>query len=265
MGESTDQQKDKSSLAYPRLYHAHHSRHMEDLPLWQHLAEMQGGPVLELGCGTGRVLVPLARTGFSVYGLDREAGMLAVLRERLPAGLVRAVRVFQADLTAFCLAKQFPLILVPCNTWSTLPKENRQVSLECIVRTLQPGGRFVASLPNPALLRRLPRIAEPEVEDDFPHPVSGNPVQVSTGWERTGREFRLHWHYDHLLPDGQVQRLSVQVRHDLAPFEAHLAELEAAGLEIETGYGDYDRSPYQPDSPYLILAARKPRIPGQFF
>jgi SAM-dependent methyltransferase len=244
-----------SSNSYPILYHAHHSRHTEDLPFWLSLAEQEGGPILELGCGTGRVLVPLAQAGYAVIGLDREASMLAVLREHLPPGM--RVPVFQADLSRFHLGGRFPLIIVPCNTWSTLRPEIRKAALATVSDHLLPGGLFAASMPNPAVLRRQPRRAEPEIEDDFSHPVTGNPVQVSTGWERSGQVFRLDWAYDHLLPDGRVERLSVHVDHDLAPLEAHQAELQAAGLAPEAEFGDYDRSPYRPDAPYLIFTARK--------
>ncbi|HEX9615854.1 MAG TPA: class I SAM-dependent methyltransferase [Anaerolineales bacterium] len=240
---------------YPILYHAHHSRHTEDLPFWLELAGQQGGPILELGCGTGRVLVALAQAGYPVFGLDHDAHMLAVLLDHLPPGT--PALVFQADLGYFRLSLGFSLILVPCNTWSTLTQATRRAALAKIADHLLPGGLFAASIPNPALLRRQPRRMEAEVEDDFPHPGTGNPVQVSTGWERTGQVFRLEWLYDHLLPDGRVERLSVQVDHDLAPLEAHHAELVAAGLLPDGEYGDYDRSPYRPDSPYLILTARQ--------
>jgi SAM-dependent methyltransferase len=246
---------------YPLLYHAHHLRHTEDLPFWLGLAGQQGGPILELGCGTGRVLAVLAQAGYPVFGLDYDGRMLAALRAHLPAG--SDAPVFQADLAHFHLAMQFPLILVPCNTWSTLSPETRRVALEIVAGHLAEGGLFAASIPNPALLRRQPRHMEAEVEDDFLHPITGNPVQVSTGWERSGQVFHLQWFYDHLLPDGNVQRLSVQVDHDLSPLEAHLAEWAAAGLQPSSEYGNYDRSPYQPDSPYLIMTARKLLEPGR--
>jgi SAM-dependent methyltransferase len=245
-----------SGVSYPILYHAHHSRHTEDLPFWLALADQQGGPILELGCGTGRVMVALAQAGYPVFGLDQDARMLAVLREQLPMGM--PVHVFQADLERFRLGLQFPLILVPCNTWSTLAREKRRAALARVAGHLLPGGLFAASIPNPALLRRQPRRMEAEVEDDFLHPLTGNPVQVSTGWERAGHTFRLEWSYDHLLPDGRVERLSVKVEHDLSPLEVHQAEFVAASLQPCGEYGDYDRSPYRPDSPYLILTARKP-------
>ena len=48
----------------PSVYHAHHNRHLEDLPFWLDLAAQTGDPLLELGCGTGRVLIPLAQAGY---------------------------------------------------------------------------------------------------------------------------------------------------------------------------------------------------------
>ena len=55
------------------------------------------------------------------------------------------------------------------------------------------------------------------MDETFTHPVTGNPVQVSSGWQRTRSHFTVTWHYDHLLPDGEVERLTVQSRHDLIP------------------------------------------------
>jgi SAM-dependent methyltransferase len=244
------------SKSYPILYHAHHARHTEDLAFWLALAAQQGEPILELGCGTGRVLTALAQAGYKVFGLDHDAHMLAVIRDHLPEGI--KAPVFQADLARFGLGISFALILVPCNTWSTLTPDARRAALVTVFDHLDPGGLFAASIPNPALLRRQPKHSEAEVEDDFIHPLTGNPVQVSTGWERAGQVFHLEWLYDQLLPDGRVERLSVQVEHDLAPMEVHQAEIEAAGLQWEGEFGDYDGSPYRPDSPYLIFTARKP-------
>ena len=57
---------------FPQLYHAHHNRSLEDLPFWLELAAQAGDPILELGCGTGRVLIPLAQAGYHTIGLDND-------------------------------------------------------------------------------------------------------------------------------------------------------------------------------------------------
>jgi hypothetical protein len=86
---------------------------------------------------------------------------------------------------------------------------------------LAPGGIFAASLPNPLRLASLPARGPAEVEETFPHPRTGNPVQVSSAWQRRKDAFTLTWHYDHLLPDGQVERQTVETCHSLQPLEAY--------------------------------------------
>jgi SAM-dependent methyltransferase len=239
-----------------QLYHAHHSRHSEDLPFWLKLAARQNGSILELGCGTGRVLIALARAGYRAYGLDHDSGMLTLLQ--LQAGSDPASRghFFQADMAAFHLARLFSLILLPCNTLSALPTGTRHAALALIRQHLSPNGLFAASLPNPTLLARLPRRADTETEEIFPHPIDGEPVQVSSTWQRSAAHFTACWHYDHLLPDGRVERFTTQVCHTLLPVESYVDELRQSGLKIETLYGDFDQSPYTEDSPHLILLAQ---------
>ena len=242
---------------FPALYHAHHAHHPEDIPFWIGLAQKQAGPLLELGCGTGRVLVPLAQVCPSTFGLDNDADMLAFLRRSLPPTLHSRINVWLADLAAFHLETHFPLIILPCNTYSTLPKEKRQKMLVLVQHHLEAGGIFAVSMPNPEYLLRLPATVESELEEIFPHPSDGEPVQVSSSWKRTGRIFVINWNYDHLLPDGRVARTPAQVRHFLESPQNHLEELTNAGFEKPLLLGDFDGSKYDNDSPHLILIASR--------
>jgi hypothetical protein len=151
---------------------------------------------------------------------------------------------------------KFPLVLLPCNTLSTLTPDQRLSTLACVHSHLAPGGLFAASLPNPSILAEMPRRGSEEVEESFPHPVSGDPVQVSSSWRRSAQHFTVTWHYDCLLPDGQVERLTAQAVHSLEPAEAYFTALEQAGMHLTEIYGDFDRSPYTADSPYLIVVAK---------
>jgi hypothetical protein len=81
---------------------------------------------------------------------------------------------------------------------------------------------------------------------------------VSSAWERSARHLTITWHYDHLLPDGRVQRLTLQARHELASLEVYQSEIHAAGLRLVAAYGDYDQSALSPASPLLILLADVP-------
>ena len=239
----------------PLLYHAHHNRHLEDLPFWQELVFQQGDPVLELGCGTGRLLIPLAEAGYRLVGLDREAGMLAELQAHLPADCGGRVHLVQTDFLSMPLARRFPLIILPCNTLSTLPRRVVGSFFQRVAASLAAGGIFAASLPNPDLLADLNPLGEPAVEEIITHPETGHPIQVSSAWERVGDRVTFHWIYDHLLPDGQVEREQFSTQHELMPLADYRAALEASGLIVHAVYGDTDRSPHSPESPYLIFLA----------
>jgi SAM-dependent methyltransferase len=232
------------------LYHAHHAPYQEDLPFWLDLARRSGGPVLELGCGTGRVLIPLLEAGFRAVGLDSDREMLRFLHSLSPSA-----PVLQADMAAFHLAASFSLIILPCNTLSSLPDATRLQVYAQVADHLHPGGRFAFSIANPALLAELPEIGEPELEETLTHPYTGYPVQVSSAWRRTPERFILSWHYDHLRPDGNIDRRTIETHHSLQPVEAYQRELEAAGLHLLETWGDFDRSHFNEDSPSWITLA----------
>ena len=241
----------------PELYNAHHSLHQDDLSFWMKIAEQAKPPLLELGCGTGRVLIPLARKGYQIIGMDHDSGMLSVLSKALPEALRSRAQIFQASFTAFRLAMKFGAILLTCNTYSTLDYKDRQAVLERALEHLQPDGVFAVSMPNPLLLKRLPRYGAPEVEDIFPHPLDGEPVQVSSEWERQHESFTVYWHYDHLLSNGVTERSTAQARHYLLAPQRHQNEFKAAGFNRLSLIGDYDGSAFTPASSQLIILASK--------
>jgi SAM-dependent methyltransferase len=235
----------------PELYHAHHNLHQKDLHFWLELAKHSHGQVLELGCGTGRVLLPMAQSGCQIAGIDNDLSMLRFTH----TSFVQAKPVpwlVAADMRRFHFDIRFSLVILPCNTFSMLDRDGQQACLECVRQHLVPGGRFAFSIPNPDHLLGLPESSQPEIEDEFIHPSSGNPVQVSSAWQRTRRLFMVTWIYDHLLPDGRVERSKETIAHHLYPAEDYLDEVRSAGFEIKRLMGDFDGSDYQVDSPDLI-------------
>jgi SAM-dependent methyltransferase len=238
----------------PLFYHTHHNQYLEDLPFWLRLAKQTKGPILELGCGTGRIMLPLIEAGYQVTGLDMNSEMLTYLKSLAVKAGITQPNVVRANLVNFQLEQQFPLILLPCNTYSTLDNSQRQSALECITRHLAQGGVFATSLPNPEWLTNLEDIDDVEVDTIFIHPETGNPVQASNEWRRTQDQVEICWHYDHLLPDGQVERFSQTTSHWLTPTENYLEELQRCDFKIKT-YGDFDREPYSSELPFLIIEA----------
>jgi SAM-dependent methyltransferase len=138
-----------------------------DLPLWEELAGAAGGTVLDLGCGTGRVALHLARRGHRVIGLDLEPELIAALAERADGLPLETVA---ADAREFRLGDEVALALAPMQVLQLLEGSAARVAcLRCVASQLRPGGRFAA-----AILERMP---EP---DDSPPPLPD--VREVDGW-----------------------------------------------------------------------------------
>jgi SAM-dependent methyltransferase len=129
-----------------------------DLPLWEELAERYGGPVLELGCGTGRVALHLARRDYKVFGLDRDHDLLGVLAERAADSLHTrvgrksdaqgdGVEPVHADAREFQLAEPVALALAPMQLLQLFAEPaERAACLTAVAEHLRPGGLFAAAI-----------------------------------------------------------------------------------------------------------------------
>src|SRR5688572_20892861 len=95
-----------------------------DVPFWRTLAMRAGGPVLELGCGTGRIALPLGRAGAHVVGIDRSEPMLARARQRLRrAKLQSRIHLIRGDIRHLPFSEQFPLVMAPYGILQSLLRE----------------------------------------------------------------------------------------------------------------------------------------------
>lgn len=127
----------------------------EDVAFFVDMAKQSNGLVLEIGCGTGRVLIPTARAGFAIVGLDASSAMLTLCREKLaqePQDVQSRVELSQGDMRDFTLGKQFSLVTIPFRPFlHLLTVEDQLACLSCIRRHLMPGGRLILDVFNPSL------------------------------------------------------------------------------------------------------------------
>jgi ubiquinone/menaquinone biosynthesis C-methylase UbiE len=126
-----------------------------DVPFWRTLAAQSRGPVLELGCGTGRISIPLARAGVSLVGIDRSEAMLSRARQRIRRGrLSSRAHLIRGDIRALPFpSATFPLVMAPYGVLQSLLRERDLVAtLDAVRRVLQRGATFglelVADLPS---------------------------------------------------------------------------------------------------------------------
>src|SRR5438105_5152365 len=95
------------------FYDIEHAHFQEDVDLYLNFAELRGGPLLELACGSGRLLLPLAQAGYEVTGVDTSARMLDLARQRLEAeGVISRCELVQQDMCALSLGKKFPMAFI---------------------------------------------------------------------------------------------------------------------------------------------------------
>ncbi len=248
------------------LVRIHHADYLDDIPFWLSWTEGRD-PVLEVGCGHGRVTLPLLGSGRDVVGVDIDLPAIQYLRgclENKEPELQDRAQIIHDDINNFLANQNFGAVIIPCNTYSTFPGDKRRALISKIFQVLIPGGVFAASMPNPVQVQAFHKELEetgdqsgPDLETIIIHPETGFPVQVSSSLRALEESLGWDWIYDHLQPDGQVKRLIQSTEHYLTNLDTYLKELDEVGFERIQSMGDYDEGPYSEDYPYLILVGRK--------
>jgi SAM-dependent methyltransferase len=241
-------------------------RDRTDVQFFVDAARESGGPVLEVGCGTGRVLIPTARAGIEITGLDLSAQMLAICREKLEreAQDVQAcAQLVRDDMRTFALGRTFKLVTVPFRPFQHLVTvADQRACLEGIHRHLTADGRLILDLFNPSLeaLTRHEGGQEYGEEPEFSTPDGRRVVRkhrmVNHDRVNQVNDVELVYYVTH--PDGSRERIvhAFQMRY-LFRFEVeHL--LTTCGFVVEQLYGGYAKQPFGVLYPgELIFVARK--------
>ncbi len=235
----------------------------EDIPLYLQLAAAQGGRVLELACGSGRVLLPMARAGHRVVGVDLSGPMLGLARRKLEdAGLAtERVRLVEADMRSFALEECFDLAVIAVKSLAYITERvDQQRVLANVADHLRPGGLLALDLlnPSPAWLLQPPGSLHQDLAQQLSEggvTVVRTETVVSTDLAAQVRNLRSA--YEVIAPDGSVTKRLVEWPYRyLYRFEAELL-LERAGFRIEAVYGGYHREPFTSESRLMLFLARK--------
>ncbi len=233
-----------------------------DLLLYINLAKQIPGPVLEVGCGTGRVLAALIGADKPCDGLELSPAMLALAQRRcegmlgkVPWGLV------QGDMTAFELVRRdYGLAILASNTLMhsscSIEQEN---TLKCLYQHLRPGGVLALDLFNPPVSDLVLQSGVTQAVDFWSGPKAGSTV---TKWVR--RE--VNWveqlqetfiTYETLFADDRLEK--VEVHFTLRFLWRHEVQLmlEKIGFKVQTMWGSYTREPIDDNSEVMVFIGRK--------
>jgi SAM-dependent methyltransferase len=248
--------------AIAELYDLSYADFDGDADFYAELAQICDGPILELGVGSGRVAVPLAKAGYRVVGIDTSRPMLArgrdyAARAGVPAG---NLDLREGDMMDFDLAERFGLVFVAADTFQHLQTTAEQLACaRAAARHLLPGGVFAMSIRSPAsvswddagyatpLLHDWTR-TDPATGDQISRFVSAHPDPARMTREMTYFYDRLH--------DGIVQRTVFQTTLRYSTQAEIELVLQQAGLRVTHLYGDYDLSPVGAATDNLIFVAR---------
>lgn len=232
----------------------------DDIPFYRARASAMGGDVLELGCGTGRVTLPLARDGHEIWALDLSEEMLGQLREKaaqLPGPDRARLHLLHADMADFDLGRHFDLIVAPYRAFQALIGKNQQEEcLRHVRQHLSARGRFIIQVFKPKRVLDQTWV-EPESFD----------------WEavdpRTGRTVRRYEKRERIDLDNQilyvdlvyrVEGTSVDVVEPLALsyfYEEQMrALLQDQGFTIVEEYGYFDGRPIASGPELIFVCGR---------
>jgi SAM-dependent methyltransferase len=229
-----------------------------DVPFWRNLAVQADGRVLELGCGTGRIALPLARAGVSIVGIDRSGAMLDRARRRVRrARLTDRVHLVRGDIRHLPFRRRFAMVMAPYGVLQSLLRErDLAATLEAVHAALPRGGRFglelVADLPSWQEYRKRISLTGWRQRAGGTHvtlveTVRQDPARRLTIFdqeftERRGRQRR-------------TRQFSLTFRTLSVP--QMVRRLEKAGFAIDALLGDYRGAAWDPRAEVWVILARR--------
>lgn len=230
-------------------------------------ARKAGGPVLEIGCGTGRIMIPISDSGVSIVGLDKASAMLEIARGKVADLAVETrqrIRLVDGDMRAFDLDRRFNLVIIPYRTFNyMLTEEDQRSALKCINDHLIDHGRLVFDVMDHGPDVIAASLDTPGGSLDhvwtFTHPDSGNRVMAwdTRQFDPVEQTVEVHQFFQEWDQGGR------EVSNTVIPiFFCYLYRyetqhlLERCGFEVEALYGDFHRSPLHHGNEQVWIARK---------
>jgi len=242
---------------FARLYDWEHDSYLVDVNVHLGFARRFGGPVLELACGSGRLLAPLAEAGFAVTGVDSSAAMLERARERLTAQDLR-VQLVQQPIESLAIEGRYRTIVVALDSFGLLTRREDQIhALQAAKQHATHDARLIVDVAN-GNLRGSGEASEELLHDlTMPDPVTGRPITkfVLRRARPAEQVDELLFFYDEQDERGYLRRTTVELKlRWFTRFELELL-LQSAGWQVDELYGNHDLAPFGPDSDRLLVVA----------
>ncbi len=242
--------------ADPFFYEFHHEDYVQDIDYYVGLAEefQDRGPILELGCGTGRLTLPMAYAGAEVVAVDLNPALLEHMETKLQAKgnkeLKQRVYPRQADILELDLERRFPLVLLPFNTLQHFHTMNEILGvMACVKRHLEPEGLFVLDVATPDIEYLADAGGRRSARETLLHPHDGTPwyFQERHEYDATHQVNYAFHIYRKVGKNGRAigkETVMVLKQRQFFPQELDFI-LQAAGFQIEQKWGDFEGSLFE--------------------
>jgi len=239
----------RSPFDDPLLYDWEYRRRRDDIRFYRTLADERGGPVLDLGCGTGRLMLPLLRDGHIVVGVDLARPMLtraAARVGRLGADGRRRALLVRGDLRALPFTKRrFSLAVAAFHTIQHCESDAELLQFfRGAAAALVPGGWLAFDTFAPT--RRFLERRGPSAPTRFRDPRTGRATIYSESHVLDGPVLAMTFRYQPVAP-GSKRARAVSLRHRLLQPREIEALLARAGLTLIASWGSFDGGPLDPD------------------
>lgn len=238
----------------------------KDVNFFIDYSRKSGGRTLELGCGTGRILIPTTIAGYDITGLDLSIYMLNKCREKLAqqsTEVQKHTKLIQGNMTNFQTGETYTLVTIPFRPFQHLISVAEQKAcLKCIHKHLKLNGLLIIDVfnPNPAYL--VPKSESGIEKEDIPETKLPNGSKFRrtsrlTGFHREQQYNDVELIYYVTHPDGKTERLvqAFPMRYYYRYEIEHLLEL--CQFKVVDLFGDFDKSAFSNDSPEMIFIATK--------
>jgi SAM-dependent methyltransferase len=244
-----------------RYYDAENTDKNDDIPFYLQLAEEHGGPLLDVGCGTGRVMFPLAQAGYEIHGIDNERAMLERAETELKAmpNLRKKLTFYEGDIRTFEMPTKFKLTLVPYNGMMHFHDQETQLEVFRQLRKwTRDDGYLVLDLPNAGDVFASQDTEAVTLERTFLEPQTGHMVmQQSVSYlDRVQQLMRITWIYDEITFDGTLKRTFAPLILYYYFYSEIRLLLAQTGFEVEEVYGDLDYGPFVDGCERMIVVAK---------
>jgi len=245
--------------AWAEIYDSVFSYVVDDIPFYIEEATRSGGTVLELGCGTGRVSIPIAQAGIDIVGIDASSTMLARAREKSLGAGIPNLKLLRADMRDFNLSSEFNLVIIPFRGLLSLLSVDDEIrTLTNIKRHLAPGGKLIFDIFVPDLDMMVQEGDVPYHFRDVTDTETGRHIVVwnQARYDAFSQVMSIRTTIEQLDDSGRV---SSKMYRDFAlryifRWEMHHL-LRLCGYDVQALYGNFERGEFREDSTEMVWVA----------